>query len=61
MIVNIAVVEDEKVFHQIILSKLENSYKYEMEINCFTSVGEMEASEQHYDLILLDIEMSDIN
>lgn len=61
MIVNIAVVEDEKVFHQIILSKLKNCQKYEMEINCFTSVSEMEASEQHYDLILLDISMPDIN
>lgn len=61
MIVNIAVVDDQKEFHHIILSKLENSQKYELKINCFTNVGEMEASEQYYDLVLLDICMPNIN
>lgn len=58
---NLAIVDDQKEYHQIIKRYLKQIKEYEFKITCFTSIEELEKSNISFNLILLDIDMPDIN
>ena len=58
---DIAIVDDQKEYHNIIKKRLYLIKNVEIVVHAFTSVLEMEKSGRTFNLILLDIDMPDIN
>lgn len=58
---NIAIVDDQKEQQTIIQNKLKGINKYQFESYSFSSVFEMNESKIHFNLILLDIDMPEMN
>lgn len=56
---NIAIIDDEPVFLDIIQDYLKTITSYEIETYSFTSIKDLEQSPIPYDLLLLDIDMPD--
>lgn len=56
----IAVIDDEKVFREMIKNELCKEYP-KKDIDCFSSAEEFLEKEKYYDLVLLDIEMPGTN
>lgn len=56
---NIAIVDDEPIFLEMIQDYLNNITQYEIETYSFISVHDMEKSSVLFDLLLLDIDMPD--
>ncbi|MFR7592666.1 MAG: LytR/AlgR family response regulator transcription factor [Longibaculum sp.] len=57
----IAIVDDQREYHNIIRSRLELIEDIDITVHSFTSVTAMENSKRIFDLILLDVDMPDIN
>lgn len=56
----IAVIDDEKVFREIIINELSKEYKKD-DIDEFSNTQDFLNAKEHYDIVLLDIEMPETN
>lgn len=56
----IAVIDDEKVFREIIINELSKEYKKD-DIDEYSNTQDFLNAKEHYDIVLLDIEMPETN